>query len=101
MIIIGGYIDFESADDIAAVKAAGRDMVAKTLKEDGCVDYCFAVDIANPTRIRLFEKWRDQDALNAHMQSAHMATFMQSLMSAKRTGADVCSYTASDEAKLI
>ncbi len=101
MIVIGGYIDFASADDIAAISDAGRQMVAQTLKEPGCIDYCFAVDITNAARIRIFEVWQDQASLDAHMQSAHMAAFMAALGAAQRTGASVSAYGADSVTKMI
>ena len=101
MIVIGGYIDFESADDIEALSDAGKQMVAATLKEPGCIDYCFAVDITHAARIRVFEVWKDQAALDAHMQSAHMASFMAALGSARRTGASISAYGASSVTKMI
>ena len=101
MIVIGGYIDFASESDIGDVLDAGRVMAAATLKEPGCIDYCFAVDITNATRIRVFEVWQDQAALDAHMKSAHMIAFMAALGAAKRTGASVSAYAAGDVRKII
>ncbi len=101
MIVIGGYIDFESADEIAAISDAAREMVAETLKEAGCIDYDLAVDIANAARIRVFEVWQDQASMDAHMQSAHMARFMAALDPARRTGASVSAYAASSVTKMI
>ncbi len=101
MIIVGGYIDMENEAEIASVMDAGNTMVAATLKETGCVDYCFAIDIGNPTRIRLFEVWIDQAALDAHMQTPHMAVFMEAIMGAKRAGASVSAYQASGATKLM
>ena len=101
MIVVGGYIDMENAAEIEAVKDAANEMVTQTLKESGCVDYCFAVDIGNPARIRLFEVWIDQAALDAHMQTPHMAKFMGAIMDAKRAGASVSAYDAKGATKLM
>jgi quinol monooxygenase YgiN len=101
MIIVGGYIDMENEAEIAAILEAGNEMVADTLKEAGCVDYCFAIDIGNPCRIRLFEVWIDQAALDAHMQTPHMAKFMGAIMDAKRAGASVSAYDAKGATKLM
>jgi quinol monooxygenase YgiN len=50
-------------------------MIAATRAEDGCETYSFAEDAIEPGLIRVFEIWRDQDALAAHAASAHMATW--------------------------
>jgi len=52
-----------------------RQMVAETLKEDGCLHYAFAVDVAAPTRLQLSERWRDDGALNAHLRGATLRQF--------------------------
>ncbi len=101
MIVVGGYIDMESAAEIEAVKDAANEMVSETLKETGCADYCFAVDIGDPCRIRLFEVWIDQAALDTHMQTPHMAKFMGAIMDAKRAGASVSAYDAKGATKLM
>ncbi len=101
MIVVGGYIDMESEAEIEAVRGAANEMVADTLKETGCIDYCFAIDIGNPCRIRLFEVWLDQAALDNHMQTTHMAKFMGAIMDAKRAGASVSAYDAKGATKLM
>ncbi len=101
MIIVGGYIDMQSEAEIASILEAGNEMVTQTLKETGCVDYCFAIDIGNSCRIRLFEVWINQAALDAHMQTPHMAVFMGAIMGAKRAGASVSAYQASGATKLM
>ena len=38
-------------------------MLTATRAEDGCLDYTYAEDVAEPGLIRVFEVWRDQAAL--------------------------------------
>jgi quinol monooxygenase YgiN len=78
MIQINGTITL--ADD------AGQDvidaivtMVRASRAEDGCLDYAFARDLADPNMLILCERWRDQAALAAHSASAHMAEFQRTL----------------------
>jgi quinol monooxygenase YgiN len=40
--------------------------------EDGCVVFSYAEELGDPGLIRVFEIWRDQAALTAHGQSAHV-----------------------------
>ena len=47
-------------------------MVAASRAEDGCLAYAYGEDVLEPGLIRVSEVWRDQAALGAHAQSAHM-----------------------------
>lgn len=42
-------------------------------QEDGCLSYALLEDRDRPGRFMTFERWRDQAALDAHMQSPAMA----------------------------
>ena len=48
-------------------------MLAASRAEDGCVTYSYAVDVADPGLIRVFEAWRDRAAIEAHFRAPHMA----------------------------
>jgi quinol monooxygenase YgiN len=50
-------------------------MMTATRAEDGCAAYAYAEDVAEPGLIRIFEIWRDQAALDAHFETAHMAAW--------------------------
>lgn len=48
-------------------------MLTASRAEDGCITYSYAVDVADPGLVRVFEAWRDQAAIDAHFQTPHMA----------------------------
>jgi quinol monooxygenase YgiN len=48
-------------------------MMAASQAEDGCFAYNYAEDVTEPGLIRVFERWRDQAALDAHFATDHMA----------------------------
>lgn len=50
-------------------------MLTASRAEDGCLAYSYAVDVQDPGLIRVFEAWRDQAAIDAHFQMAHMAAW--------------------------
>ncbi len=62
-----------------------RRMMPTTLAEDGCLAYAPTVDVAGgvhpaqvPTRpevVTIVERWRDLDALRAHLAAPHMAAY--------------------------
>ena len=76
MIQINGMIKLGRPLDTATRKAL-VEMVRASRAEDGCIDYSFASDLADPDTLVLFEQWRDQQALDAHGKSAHMEQFRQ------------------------
>ncbi|MBN90744.1 MAG: antibiotic biosynthesis monooxygenase [Erythrobacteraceae bacterium] len=76
MIQINGTIRLGRSID-AATRKAIVEMVRASRAEDGCIDYAFASDLADPDTLILFERWRDQAALDAHGKSDHMATFQE------------------------
>ena len=85
MIQINGTIRLGRSID-AATRKAIVEMVRASRAEDGCIDYAFASDLADPDTLILFERWRDQAALDAHGKSDHMAAF-QEFMGANPPGA--------------
>ena len=48
-------------------------MLAASRAEDGCLTYSYAVDVAEPGLVRVFEAWRDQASIEAHFAVPHMA----------------------------
>ena len=76
MIQINGMIKLGRPLD-AATRKALVEMVRASRAEDGCIDYSLASDLADPDTLVLFERWRDQQALDAHGKSAHMEQFRQ------------------------
>jgi quinol monooxygenase YgiN len=50
-------------------------MMAASRAEDGCVTYGYAEDVAEPGLIHVFEVWRDQAALDAHVEAPHLAAW--------------------------
>jgi quinol monooxygenase YgiN len=95
MLIIAGSIT--TADDGRdAFLAAVKPMVAATHTEPGCREYAFSPDPDNANRIMLFELWDDQDALDLHFASAHMAEFQAASAGLSITGMEIQKYTISD-----
>ena len=76
MIQINGTIRMGANFNEDAVDALIT-MVRTSREEDGCIDYTFARDLADPDTLILFERWRDEASLQAHMASAHMAEFQK------------------------
>ena len=50
-------------------------MLGASRAEDGCLEYSYAEDVAEPGLIRVFEAWRDHAALDAHFATPHLAAW--------------------------
>ena len=66
MVIVGGTFEFD-ADRRDLFLASRSEMMRVSRAEPGCLEYTFAADPLDPGRVVLFERWTDQDALDAHL----------------------------------
>jgi quinol monooxygenase YgiN len=73
-IVIAGTMRVPPAQ-IEALRPHMAEVMAATRAEDGCIDYAFAFDAADPGLIRLFEKWTDAAKLGPHSKSDHIARY--------------------------
>jgi len=60
-------------DNLERFRPHMQKMLAASRAEPGCITYSYAVDVAEPGLIRVFEAWRDQASIDAHMLAPHMA----------------------------
>lgn len=73
-VIIAGTVRVPP-ENIARFRPHMEAMLAASRAEDGCEVYSYAVDIIDPGLVRIFESWRDGQALAAHFETAHMAAW--------------------------
>ena len=100
MIIVEGWVRMTSATEIDRLRSAAVEMMRPTKAESGCLDYAYAVDLAEPELLRIIERWTDDAALTAHFATPHMAAFNQALAGAKIAAASVKAY-AGEEARTL
>jgi quinol monooxygenase YgiN len=62
----------------AEMKTAMEAVLTASQAEDGCIVYTYAVDVQDPTIIRVFEIWRDAEALAAHRKAPHLPIWRNS-----------------------
>ena len=74
MLVVTGVTQVDPKD-AAAARAAQARVAAITRTEDGCHTYAFYEDVEVPGRFRVYEEWRDEDALQAHLAADHIAEF--------------------------
>ena len=75
MLIITGHIK-TTPDQVHDLAAALRSLIPATLREDGCLNYSFALDDAAAGTVLVYERWRDQAALSAHLAQPMIAEIM-------------------------
>ena len=74
MLVIAGTIDVDQTKWNEAISVV-TEMMRATRSETGCEAYTFSADLEDPGRFHLFERWASPDALAAHLEAPHMATF--------------------------
>ena len=99
MVVVSGIVEVGASSVEAAITAAAE-MAQATRNETGCISYAFYQDIEAPTRFRVFEEWESEEALQAHFQTAHMATFQGSLGRLEILARDIKLYGVSESRSL-
>ncbi|MEO1730206.1 MAG: putative quinol monooxygenase [Pseudomonadota bacterium] len=76
-------------------------MVTASRAEEGVIEYNYAVDILDPTMMRITEKYADEAALSSHAKSDHMAAFQKAMASFDIKILDLTMFNADDGTKLM
>jgi quinol monooxygenase YgiN len=99
LVAVLGQFDVHQED---AQAAAGlmRTLMIETQKEEGCIHYAFAADLATPNRYQLSELWESDETLTAHGQTSHLASFRTGLAQLRIQHRTVTRYRVSDPASL-
>ena len=93
MIIVTGQVRFADGE-IERLASAFKTNIQATRAEPGCARYVYGVDIADPNLLHVVEEWSDEEAVNAHMNTAHMAELMTALGTAKIEAISINAYEA-------
>lgn len=101
MIIVEGWVRLDGRD-IDALSGAATEMMRVTrAAEPGCLEYAFAMDLAEPGLLRVVERWVDEAALAAHFSTPHMAAFNKALGAVKILGASIKVYAAEESRTIM
>ncbi len=93
MIIVTGEVRFAQGE-IARLTPAFKLNIQATRAEPGCARYAYAVDLADPNLLHVVEEWSDEEAVNAHMNTPHMAELMTVMGSAQIEAISINAYEA-------
>ena len=78
MIVVNATVQAD-AETIEKMKSAIAAMEDASRAEEGCEDYTFSVELSDPTRLRITERWTSKEALSAHFGTSHMARFQAAM----------------------
>lgn len=81
-------------------REAFTEMVEASRAEEGCIAYSYGVDVLDPAKFMIVEKWVDDAALAAHSASAHMAAFQAAVAKIDITITQLAKYQADDGSPL-
>lgn len=54
-------------------------VVQASRKEEGCISYTLHESTENPETFVFYENWRDEDALNRHIESNHYKNYRKNI----------------------
>ncbi len=100
MIVVSGTITIDPANNDTLAELL-HELIPATRAEVGNVDYGFWHSLGVPGEWHVFEEWRDEDALNEHMGSAHMGAFIGAMGDLGVTGVDLQRYDIAEKSKLM
>jgi quinol monooxygenase YgiN len=73
-VIVAGTVRVPP-ENVSDFRPQMADMIKASRGEVGCEAYAYAEDALEPGLMHVFEVWRDQAALEAHFQTAHMTAW--------------------------
>ncbi|MGQ0622120.1 MAG: putative quinol monooxygenase [Panacagrimonas sp.] len=80
-------------DKVEALRAALLAVIEPTRREVGCLSYELLQNLADPTDFTFVEEWDSNAALDAHLQTAHLATLRQAVADVLVAAPDIRRYT--------
>jgi quinol monooxygenase YgiN len=89
MIIIRGTASF-APGEIERLRPQLSAYVDYARRQDGCIDYCYAVDLKDPNVLHVIEAWRDEAAQAAYVED--LTELMAILAGARMEKLDVRAY---------
>lgn len=91
-IIVAGHLTVD-ADNRDSYLRSCQVVVEAARNADGCLDFAIGADLVDPTRVNVYEHWRDQTALDAFRQQGpdddQMSTLINIHVGEYRTQPDV------------
>jgi quinol monooxygenase YgiN len=77
------------ADKLEKYLELSREMVEKTVKEEGCIRYELFQDVKDPRVMIIIEEWENEEALNKHSASEHFKRIIPQLNGLREKASEV------------
>lgn len=100
MLIVSGTITLDPANHDKALEAMAP-LVEATLAEEGNITYGFWPHPSERGLFRVHEEWADEEALQAHMATPHMAEFMGAMGDLGVTGTELVTHEVASSSRLM
>ena len=94
MIVVEGSFRIP---DIAAALPRMIAMITASRAEPGCVEYGYAMDVLDPTLVRVVERWESRAALEEHQHSEHIRDWRAGWLAMGLTDRELRVYEAEPE----
>ncbi len=75
MIVVVGRVTTDPSKRAQLIEVAQK-VAAASREEAGCIDYRVFEDTEQPNRFVFVEEWQDEEALQQHFRTPHIAEFM-------------------------
>lgn len=62
---------YVKGDKLERLLELSKELVEKTVKEEGCISYELFQDLKDPKALIIIEEWESEEALKKHMASEH------------------------------
>ncbi|MBS1184249.1 MAG: antibiotic biosynthesis monooxygenase [Proteobacteria bacterium] len=98
MIIVTGFVHVEPSD-LSAFVADSQALARRSRQRDGNLSYAIAVDDRLAGRLLVVERWKDQPALTAHLETPDVQAFVARWQTRMR--GDIVKYDAANERALM
>ncbi|MFF7047969.1 putative quinol monooxygenase [Streptomyces griseorubiginosus] len=95
-IIVAGWMDYEPGDRDTMLKALAELGRQTRAAEPGCLDYAMTADPDDERRIRVYERWVSQQALDEHFKAPHMKDFRSVSAGLTRVGVSLDVHTVAE-----
>jgi len=79
MIVVVGRVSTDPEKRARLIEVAHR-VASASRAEGGCVDYRVFEDTERPNQFVFVEEWEDEEALQQHFRTSHIAAFMQAIL---------------------
>lgn len=85
-VVAKSFVKSDKFDEILELL---KEMVEKTVKEEGCIKYELFQDVKDPKVMIIIEEWESEGALNKHMASEHFKRIVPQLNELREKASEI------------